>query len=127
MAELLHLVLTPVHADRADDFERFLNQVVTPAARATRPDLDTRWRVMRSTEPHDGIVTYAIMLEGGSLTEDWDLEVVLSAHYGQEKAQSLIHDWVETLAPIGAWAEAAATAGQEDNQAVWTLEPVAPA
>jgi hypothetical protein len=64
------------------------------------------------------------MLEGGSRSEDWHLEGVLSAHYGQEQTQSLIQDWVGTLAPIGAWAEAAATAGQEANQAVWTLETV---
>jgi hypothetical protein len=124
MSELLHLVLTPVREDRAAEFERFVAEVVAPAAQAKRPDLNNRWRIMRSTGPHDGVVTYALMLEGGSLTEDWDLERVLSAHYGQEKAQSLIQDWVGTLAPIGAWAEAAATAGQEANQATWTLEPV---
>ena len=124
MTELLHLVLTPVHADRAIDFERFLTDVVLPAVRQQRPDLNARWRVMRSIGPHDGAVTYAIMLEGGSLTEDWDLDVLLSAHYGEDKARSLIEEWAETLAPIGAWAEAAATAGQEDNQAVWTMELV---
>jgi hypothetical protein len=59
MSELLHLVLTPVRADRADDFERFIAEVVGPAARAKRPDLNNRWRIMRSTGPHDGVVTYA--------------------------------------------------------------------
>jgi hypothetical protein len=124
MSEPLHLVLTPVRADRAAEFERFVADVVAPAAQAERPDLDNRWRIMRSTGPRDGVVTYALMLEGGSLSDDWDLETVLSAHYGQDKAQSLVQDWAGTLAPIGPWAEAAATAGQEDNQATWTLEPV---
>ena len=54
MAEYLHLGLNPV-----------------------RPDLDGHWRVLRSREASDGVVTYALMLEGGSLAEDWELDVLL--------------------------------------------------
>ena len=124
MTDQLHLGLNPVRADRAGDFERFLTEIVVPAVRAQRPDLDGRWRVMRSSEPSDGVVTYAFMLEGGSLAEDWELGILLPAHYGQEEADRLVNEWVETFAPIEAWAQAAADSGREANQAVWTLEPV---
>lgn len=124
MTEQLHLGLNPVRSDRAEDFERFLADVVVPAVRAQRPDLDGRWRVMRSREQSDDVVTYVIMLEGGSLTEDWELEVLLPAHYGKEEADRLIGDWAETFAPLDAWAEAAASAGRDSNQMMWTLEPV---
>ena len=80
MTEQLHLVLNPVRADRADDFERFLVESVAPALRAERPDLDGRWRVLRSTQPSDGVVTYAFIFEGGSLAEHWELDVLLPAH-----------------------------------------------
>jgi hypothetical protein len=72
MTEQLHLGLNPVGSDRTEDFERFLAEVVAPAVRAQRPHLDGRWRVMRTSGPSDDVVTYAFMLEGGSLTEDWN-------------------------------------------------------
>jgi hypothetical protein len=67
MTEQVHLVLTPVRADRAADFERFVADIL-PALRAQRPELDSRWRLMRATGTQDGIVTYAFLLQGGSLT-----------------------------------------------------------
>ena len=79
---------------------------------------------MRSSGASDGVVTYAFMLEGGSLADDWELGVLLPAHYGEEEADRLLNEWVETFAPLDAWADAAVDSGREDNQVVWTLEPV---
>jgi hypothetical protein len=125
MAEQLHVVLHPVRADRADDFEKFLRDVVRPAVRAQRPELDARWRVLRSIGPSDGAVTYVFILEGGSLEDDWELDVVVPAQFGQDEAERLFSDWSETFAPLAPWAEAAVSSGRETNQLVWTLEPVA--
>jgi hypothetical protein len=124
MTGQLHLGLNPVRSDRAEDFERFLADVVAPAVRAQRPDLDGRWRVMRTSGPSDDVVTYVFMMEGGSLAEDWELGVLLPAHYGEEEADRLIGGWLETFAPLDAWAEAAISSGRDSNQLVWTLEPV---
>jgi hypothetical protein len=124
MTEQLHLGLNPVRSDRVEEFERFLSRVVVPAVRAVRPDLEGRWRVMRTTVPSDGVVTYAFMLEGGSLAEDWELGVLLPAHFGEEEADRLIREWVETFAPLEAWADAVVASGQDSTQATWTLEPV---
>lgn len=124
MSDQLHVVLHPVQAERADDFERFVTEVVTPAVKAQRPDLDGRWRFMRSSEIANGVVTFAFLLEGGSLTEDWELDLVITAQYGKEEAERLFGEWASTFAPLGPWAEAAVSAGQESNQVVWTLESV---
>lgn len=124
MTEQLHLGLNPVRADRAREFERFLAQTVLPAVRAQRPDLDGRWRVLRAKGPTDDVVTYAFMLEGGSLEEDWELGVLLPAHYGEEEADRLIKEWLTTFAPLDAWADAAVSSGSESGQVLWTLEPV---
>ena len=80
--------------------------------------------MMRSSEASNGVVTFAFLLEGGSLTDDWELDMILPAHHGQQEAERLVGEWVETFAPLGPWAEAAVAAGQESNQVVWTLEPV---
>jgi hypothetical protein len=124
MSDQMHVVLQPVHAERAGDFERFVTDVIAPAVRAQRPDLDQRWRTMRSSETANGVVTFAFLLEGGSLAEDWELGLVLPAHYGEQEAERLFEAWAETFAPLTPWAEAAVSAGQESNQVVWTLESV---
>ena len=125
MSDQLHVVLHPVRAERAGDFERFVTDVVAPAVLAQRPDLDGRWRVLRTGEAVNGVVTFAFLLEGGSLTEDWELGVILPARHGEEEANRLFAEWVETFAPLAPWAKAAVAAGQESNQVVWTLEPLA--
>ena len=124
MSDQLHVVLQPVQAERARDFERFLSDVVAPAVQAQRPDLGQRWRVLRSVETAKGVVTFVILLEGGSLTQDWELDELLPAHYGEQEAKRLIGEWIESFAPLTPWAEDAVSRGQESNQLVWTLEPV---
>ena len=79
---------------------------------------------MRCADADNGVVTFAFLLEGGSLAEDWELDVLLPAHYGEDEAARLVAEWLETFAPLGPWAEAAVAAGEENNQVVWTLEPV---
>lgn len=124
MSDQLHLVLLPVQAERAAEFERFTAEVIAPAVQSQRPDLTGRWRTTRASGTADGVATYVFLLEGGSLTEDWDLGVLLPAHYGEEEADRLFNGWADTFAPLGTWAQAAATAGEDTNQLVLTLEPV---
>src|SRR3712207_2490260 len=45
-----HLYLTPVSAERAEEFERFLLDVVAPAVAAQRPELVGRWRLLRPSQ-----------------------------------------------------------------------------
>ena len=120
----LHVVLNPVREDRVADFERFLTDVVTPAVREQRPDLDGRWQVFRSTTAANGTVTYVILLQGGSLEEDWELERLLPGHIGQEEYDRLLPEWVDTFAALGPWADAAVEEGSEANQLAWTVAPV---
>jgi hypothetical protein len=124
MTDEVHIVLNPVREDRAAGFEHFLTNTVAPAVRAQRPDLDGRWQVLRSATPANGTVTYAFLLHGGSLDDDWELNRVLPAHYGQDEAERLVGDWVETFAALGPWAEAAVEAGEDANQLAFTLRPV---
>ena len=79
---------------------------------------------MRTSGPSEDVVTYAFMLEGGILAEDWELNVLLPAHFGKGEADRLIGDWVQTFAPLEAWADAAVASGRDSGQVAWTLEPV---
>jgi hypothetical protein len=124
MSEQLHLALNPVRADRAQDFERFLSDVVEPAVQAQRPDLEGRWRVARTDGPGADMVTYVFLLEGGSLEDDWDLGTLLTAHHGDEEAERLFQDWDAMFAPLDAWGEAAVATAEESGQVVLTLDPV---
>jgi hypothetical protein len=71
-----------------------------------------------------GVVTYAFMLERGILAEDWELNVLLPAQFGKEEADRLIGDWVETFAPLEAWADAVVASGRDSGRLAWMLQPV---
>lgn len=124
MIDGFHLVLTPVREERAQEFERFVSDVITPAVAAQRPDLVDRWHVLRSEGATGGVVTYAVVLQGGSLDDDWDLDVLLPAHLGQEEADRVLAEWSQTLAELRPWADAAVETGHLSNQLVWTLVPM---
>jgi hypothetical protein len=79
---------------------------------------------MRTSPPSGEVVTYVFLLEGGTLDEDWELNVLLPAHFGKEEADRLISDWVETFAPLESWADAALASGRDSGQVAYTLEPV---
>ena len=62
------IVVNPVRADRADEFEGWLRSVVRPAVQAHQPHLEDRWRVLRSPEPEDGVVAFVFLFDGGTTT-----------------------------------------------------------
>ena len=120
-----HIYLNPVAGDRAGDFERFLTEVVVPAVRAQRPELEGRWHVLKAdaAEESDGAVaTYAFVFDGGPL-DDWELEDLIPAHYGEEEGQQLLSSWLESFVPLSQWL---ATLGGADAgpQLGWTFTAI---
>ena len=125
-----HIYLTPVSADRADEFERFLLEVVAPAVAAQRPHLAGRWRLLRPSqaESADGtVLTYAFLFDGGDLDEDWDLAKLLPLHYGQEEAEQLLQGWTAMFVPYRRWITAMGEPDEDIAQPGWTFTAVAPA
>jgi hypothetical protein len=124
-----HLFLTPVAADRADEFERFLVDVAAPAVAAQRPDLAGRWRLLRPSQPEsadDTVLTYAFLFDGGDPEEDWDLSKLLPLHYGKEEAERLLQGWTATFVPYGRWITAMGQPEEDITQPGWTFTAVAP-
>jgi hypothetical protein len=128
--QLTHIYLTPVSADRADEFERFLLEVVPPAVAAQRLGLTGRWRLLRPSQAAsaDGtVLTYAFLFDGGDLDEDWDLSKLLPLHYGQEEAEQLLQGWTAMFARYRRWITAMGKPDEDIARPGWTLTTVAPA
>ena len=119
-----HIYLNPVASEKADEFEKFLVDVVVPAIRAQRPDLDGRWQVLKPVAPEatDGsICTYAFVFDGGSLEDDWELDNVLPAHYGDEEADRLLSAWLDTFVPLSRWLASLSVDDVDAPQVGWTF------
>lgn len=121
-----HIYLNPVASDRTGDFERFLTEVVVPAVRAQRPELEGRWHVLKAEGAggSDGsVATYAFVFDGGSLDDDWELEDLIPAHYGEEEGQRLLSSWLGTFVPMAQWL---ATLSDADTgpQLGWTFTAI---
>jgi hypothetical protein len=120
-----HIYLNPVASDRAGDFEQFLTEVVVPAVRAQRPQLEGRWHVLKadqSAESDGSVAIYAFVFDGGSLEEDWELEDLIPAHYGKDEGQRLLSSWMESFVPLSRWL---ATLGEEAGpQLGWTFTAI---
>jgi hypothetical protein len=102
------LALNPVLAERADDFEQWLRNVLVPAATAHRPHLRGAWEVLRATGPEDGVVVFAFLLRGGE-ERDWDLVPLFEEALGAEGAQRALQEMQEMM---------------RGEQYGWSLRPV---
>jgi DNA-binding CsgD family transcriptional regulator len=90
------ITVTPVLADRADDFQRWLRTVVVPAARAHHPDVEGRWLVSRSAVTDDGVVPFVFLFTGDDPTV-WDLRPLLEQAYGADAADRQMTAFLEML------------------------------
>jgi hypothetical protein len=55
---------------------------------------------LHARETADRGVTFAFLLEDGSLTEDGELDLILPAHQGKEEADRLLAEWAGSFAPL---------------------------
>jgi hypothetical protein len=91
-----HIYLTPVRAERADEFESWLRQVLTPAVRKSRPDTEARVQTLRATEESDGVVYFVFVAQGGDDAE-WDIRPLLEEALGSAAAASETKAWDSML------------------------------
>jgi hypothetical protein len=103
------IAITPVDAERADDFEDWIRNVVVPAEREHVPEKEGRsWELLRATEQQDSTVIFAFIFRGGDASE-WDLEPLLEKALGAEGAQ-------RALANLSGM--------MKSEQTVWNFAPV---
>lgn len=102
------IVINPVIAERADDFEGWLRTIVAPAVREHRPEQDGCWEALRAVDPEDDAVIFTFLFYGGGPSE-WQLEPLLNQALGVEGAQRAMGDM---------------SAMMKGEQYGWTLAPV---
>ena len=90
------LVINPVLAERADDFEGWLRSVVHPAMLEHQPELVGRFRVLRAGEAEDGVVPFAFLFDGGEPT-DWELQPLLVRALGGDAAAEALAEMTRML------------------------------
>jgi hypothetical protein len=88
----------PVKPERAQDFERFCVDVVGSAVAKVRGHMQGKWQVLRPAEEADGATCYAVVFHAGNPEEDWDLESLLQAAYGDDEAQRYGDEWMGFMA-----------------------------
>jgi len=90
------IAISPVIAERADDFEDWLRTIVVPAQKEHRPEQDGRWEVLRATDAEEGVVVFTFIFDGGGPTE-WELEPLLVQALGAEGARSAMSDLIAMM------------------------------
>jgi hypothetical protein len=93
------IAITPVKADRQTDFESFVSNVVVPAVRTARPELDGLWSVLRPVGTMtDGVAAYAFLFHGEPGLDDWELSTLLTEAYGDVDGPRRLAELEELLA-----------------------------
>ncbi len=125
------LILNPVEATRASEFEAFVRDVLQPAVQAQQPDIAHKVRLWRASEPEPGasIIIFAFVAEGISSWDDLNLLPVFTAQYGEAEALDLLDTFgsffVEGREWATAWA-AAVAADEGAQQYGWQMNQVWP-
>jgi hypothetical protein len=92
-----HIYLTPVRAEHADEFERWLGSTLLAAVRKVQPEQEQRQQVLRATEERDGLVYFAFVLAGGDASE-WQIDPLLRQAFGDEAAEREGEAWNRMVA-----------------------------
>src|SRR4051794_7862254 len=87
----LNIYLTPVTAERADDFEAWLRSTLFPAVAQVRPDLAPRAQTWRS-DARQGLVYFAFLLEGDD-PSGWQIDPILREALGDSATEAAWREW----------------------------------
>jgi hypothetical protein len=92
-----HIYLNPIRSDRADDWESFTRSVIMPVVASQRPETLDRVRLLRADGPVDGATLFAFVFDGGDI-DDYDLESMFAAEYGEREGQERLQEWEDMFA-----------------------------
>ena len=122
------LILNPVRSELAEEFERYVRDVLAPAVAAHQTGMLSKVRLWRAAEPEPGttgIIIYAFVAQGVSSWEDMDLRPPFTAHYGEAEAGRLLEQFNSFFVDHRTWVESwnAHEVGEEDGpQYGWQME-----
>lgn len=112
VGEKVLLLLNYIKAEKRDDFEHFIQNILAPAVMRVAPDVHRRVRTLFSTQPeNDGSYTYVFLIEPLMPEASYDIAEVLYKAYPSEEASAYLRIWEE--------AQAAPQTGYEVVQSNW--------
>jgi hypothetical protein len=97
--ERMWVLLNHVKADKWEQHERFVHDILMPAVEEVEPSALRHTRFLRPAEQNeDGTYTSVFLMDPLVEDADYDIVSLLTKAYGQEKAEEYVQLWGETLA-----------------------------
>jgi hypothetical protein len=88
--------VSTIKADKRDDFRRYLDEVKGPAVRAIKPDVHASVRLLEPSQPNaDGTWTFIWLMDPVVEGEDYEMEPMYEAFYGQAHVAERMREWDE--------------------------------
>jgi hypothetical protein len=98
-AERVWVLLNHVKADKWEQHERFVHDVLVPALEKVEPSALRRTRFLCPVEQNeDGTYTSVFLMDPLVEGADYDIMSLLKKAYGEEQAEEYIQLWGESLA-----------------------------
>ncbi len=97
--ERMWILLNHVKADKWEQHERFVHDILMPAVKQVAPSALRHTRYLHPAEQNeDGTYTYAFLMDPLIESAGYDILSLLQRAYGQDKAEEYIALWNESLA-----------------------------
>jgi hypothetical protein len=91
-----------IKADKVKQFEEFNFKYMLPAAAELFPQVRNTARLLRPVEPNqDGSYTYFYVMDGMKARKNYEIDTLLVARYGEEKAKEYLTMFLECLTAKG--------------------------
>jgi len=95
------VLLNHVRADKWEQYEHFVHDVLMPAVRKVEPSTLRHTRFLHPAEQNeDGTYTSVLLMDPLVEGADYDILSLLEKAYGKEKAEEYIQLWNESLAGL---------------------------
>jgi hypothetical protein len=98
VGERVWVLLNRVKADKRELHEKFVHDVLRPAALQVSPTIMQKVRFLHPTEPNeDGTYTYIFLMDPVVDGADYSIENLLKQVHGEEKGQEYNQMWLDSL------------------------------
>lgn len=97
--ELVWVLLNHVKADKREEHENFVENILIPAAEKIDTTALRHTRFLHPTEQNeDGTYTYVFLMDPVIEGAEYEIEILLTKAYGEEKAKEYGQQWDDSLA-----------------------------
>lgn len=96
--EHVWVLLNHVKADKRDVFERFMGEIIFPAAERFEPHVTHRTRILHPVAPNeDGTYTYVFLMDPVVADSEYQFERILERFYSPEQVKEYLQMWEDAL------------------------------